>query len=147
MYTDAGPPDDPDQLVEEQDQPERGQNLVEMIALVEALQCDALDDDAEHQRRRHGDQSGQHERIGRIEHRCGEVRAHHVQRAVREIHEIHDPEHQRQACRQQEEQDAELKPVERLRDEEAEGHGPKSSHDPLSLTPPNSCPSGIPRVL
>jgi hypothetical protein len=43
--------------------------------------------------------------------RRSEIRAHHVQRPVRQVHEVHDPEHERQPGRQQEEQHAELQAV------------------------------------
>ena len=116
-------PDYPHQLVEKQDEPECCQHLVEMVAAIEAHQRDALDDDAEHHRRGNGDQPGQHERFGPAEYGGREIRAHHVKRAVREIHEIHDPEHERQPGGQQEQQNAELQAVQRLREEEADGHG------------------------
>src|SRR5205085_12360448 len=48
----------------------------------------------------------------------GEIGAHHVERAMREVDEIHDPEHQRQAGREQEQQQAELQSVQELFDDE-----------------------------
>ncbi len=110
-------PDDAHELVEEEDQAEGGEHLVEMIAAIEAYQRDALDDDAEQHRRRHRDDAGEHERPGRVERRRREVRAHHVQRSVREIHEVHDPEHEREPGGEQEQQDAELQAVQRLSEE------------------------------
>jgi hypothetical protein len=42
---------------------------------------------------------------------------------VREIHQVHDPEHERQARGHQEQHDAELQPVERLLQDQDEIHG------------------------
>ena len=44
--------------------------------------------------------------------------ANHVQRAVRQVDEVHDAEHQRQAGRQQEQQYAELQPVQELNEKQ-----------------------------
>jgi hypothetical protein len=52
----------------------------------------------------------EHETAGPGHEGRGEIGAHHVERAVRQIDEIHDAEHQRQPGRQQEQQQAELQP-------------------------------------
>ena len=46
-----------------------------------------------------------------------QIGADHIERAVRQVDEIHDAEDQRQACRQQEQQHAELNAVEKLLDQ------------------------------
>ena len=65
------------------------------------------------------------ERAGLLKDERGEVRAHHVKRAVSEVDEIHDAEHQRQAGGQQEQHHPELQPVERLFRDENEVHQQK----------------------
>src|SRR5437016_12276027 len=47
----------------------------------------------------------------------GEIGAHHVERAVREIDEVHNAEHQRQSGRQQEQEQSELQSVQNLFDD------------------------------
>jgi hypothetical protein len=49
-----------------------------------------------------------------------QIGAHHVLGAVGEIDEVHDAEHQRQPGGHQEQEDAELQPVQGLQDEEVE---------------------------
>ena len=88
----------------------------------EMRQGNALDDDAKQHRGRNREGASQQERAGIAKGGSREVRAHHVERAVCEIHEIHDPEHQRQAGGQQEQQNAELQAVQYLREKEADGH-------------------------
>ena len=51
-----------------------------------------------------------------------QVGAQHVLHAVGEVDEIHHPEHQREPGRHEEQQDAELQPVEQLDDEQRGGH-------------------------
>src|SRR5262245_47441387 len=51
-----------------------------------------------------------------------EIRAQHVLDAVREVDEVHHPEHQRKTGRDQEKQDAELETVQNLDNDEARGH-------------------------
>ncbi len=50
-----------------------------------------------------------------------EERADHVERAVREVDHVHDPEHERQTRGEQEQHQAELQAVQRLLDEEDAG--------------------------
>ena len=88
----AGPPDQPHQLVEEQDQAEGGEHLVEMVAAVEPPHRDHLE--------RHADEQRRDQRQHRAERRScrsgregrGEVGADHVERAVRQIDQVHDAE-------------------------------------------------------
>ncbi len=111
--------DEADALVEEQDEAERGQHLIEMVAPIERAQHDDLDGDADQRRRRQGEQEREHERPGPGREDRGEVGADHVERSVGEVDQVHDPEHEGQAGRHEEEHDAELQAVEALDDEEA----------------------------
>ena len=56
--------------------------------------------------------------------RDGEIGAEHVLHAMRQVHHVHDAEHQRQPRRDQEQQHAELQPVQRLDEQKAGGHRP-----------------------
>src|SRR6202030_3466000 len=51
----------------------------------------------------------------------GEIGAHHVERAMGEVDEVHDAEHEREPRRQQEQQEAELQPVQELFDDKQHG--------------------------
>ena len=80
--------------------------MVEMVAAIEMPQRGELQHDAEQQRgaerkRRPEQEAARPRREGR-----GEIGAHHVERTVRQIDEIHDAEHQRQPGGQQEQQRA-----------------------------------------
>ncbi|KAG1184585.1 hypothetical protein G6F35_015064 [Rhizopus arrhizus] len=116
------PPDDAGQLVEEQDEAECGQHLVQMFARIQARQRDAVQQQA--QRRHAGNDrgGGQQERAGVAEHGGRDEGAHHVERAVRQVDEIHDAEHQRQAGGQQEQQNAKLQAVQGLHQQQRRGH-------------------------
>jgi hypothetical protein len=115
-------PEDGDQLVEEQDQAEGGEHLVEMVAVVERAQRQHFDQHADQQRA--GEAEHHARRVGAGPLRGGEreVRAHHVERAVREIHEVHDPQHQREARRHQEQRDPQLYAVQQLLEDQGPGH-------------------------
>ncbi len=52
-----------------------------------------------------------------------EIGAQHVLHAVRQIDEVHHPEHQREARCDQEQKNSELQPVEDLDGEKGGGHG------------------------
>src|SRR5439155_20048170 len=66
-----------------------------------------------------GEQEREHERPGPGREDRGEVGADHVERSMGEVDQVHDPEHEGQAGRHEEEHDAELQAVEALDDEEA----------------------------
>ena len=74
---------------------------------------------------RHADEERGAEREQRAEHEAagpgregrGEIGADHVERAVRQVDQVHDAEDQRQPGRQQEQQHAELHAVQALLDE------------------------------
>ncbi len=135
-------PDDGDQLVEEQDQAEGGEHLVEVVALVERAQRDHFDQHADHQR---AEQAEQHaERVGAGPLRGGhrQVGADHVERAVRQVDEVHDAEHQRQPGGHQEQHDAELQAVQQLLEDEDQVHA--QEHKKGAVAPRPSAP-GIER--
>ena len=115
-------PQDRDQFVEEQDQAEGGEHLVEVVPLVERAQGNQLHHDPHHQRAGEAKRNRQRERSGGLVEPGRQVGADHVERAVGEVDEVHDAEHQRQAGGQQEQHDPELEPVERLFGDEDEVH-------------------------
>ncbi|MCY1379340.1 hypothetical protein D9M69_670490 [compost metagenome] len=88
--------------------------MVEVITLIQPGDDRDFQYKAHDQRQCHGTQNRQHKRArGRIGQRpC--IGAQHVQRAMGQIHEAHDSEHQRQTRCQQEQQHAVLQPVEQL---------------------------------
>ncbi len=92
-----------------------------MIAAIEMPKRDEFQHDAEQQRGAERERRAEQEIAGPGHEGRGEIGAHHVERAVRQVDEIHDAEHQRQAGRQQEQQEPELQAVEDLFDEEQHG--------------------------
>ena len=92
--------------------------MVEMVAPIEPSQCDDFDRHADQQGRDQRKQHGGDEITGERDERRREIGADHVERAVRQIDEIHDPEHQRQSGREQEQQQPELQPVQELFDKQ-----------------------------
>ena len=113
-------PDQLHRLVEEQDHAEGRQHLVEMVAVVEMPEDQHFQQQPERQRRR---QRQQQRREQKLPVSAGEGRrqigAQHVLHAVGEVDEVHHAEHQRQAGRDQEQQDAELQAVQRLDQEQS----------------------------
>ena len=95
-----------------------------MVAAVEALQQCALErepgDGRRERRGEHGEQEGAG---GGLRRGAGEG-ADHVERAVREVDEVHDAEDERQARRHQEQHHAELHAVQKLLGDERKGHDP-----------------------
>ena len=110
----GGAPDHAHQLVEEQDQAEGRQHLVEMVAGIEAAHHHGFDDHAQREGGGQRQQRAQHEGIGPGDQGPGDIGAHHVERAVRQVHEIHDAEGERQSGGEQEHQQAELQAVQHL---------------------------------
>jgi hypothetical protein len=122
-----GAPDHARQLVGEQHQAEGGEHVVQVIAPVQREQADPVDHRAQHEHpakpRQHGERKG----AAGVPRRGGKVRAEHVQRAVRQVDEAHDAEHQRQAGGHQEQQHAELQAVERLDQQQFRRHAAPAS--------------------
>ena len=96
--------------------------MIEVIALIQMPEDREFQHQAERERDDEREQQRGDETAGHgVEHH-GEIGAEHVLHAVREVDEIHHPEHQRQPRRDQKQQDAELQPVEKLNDKERKGH-------------------------
>ena len=88
-----------------------------MIAAVETPHRDHLHRHSDHQRGEEREHRAGDEAAGQRRERRGEIGADHVERAVRQIDQIHDAEDQRQAGCQQKQQHAQLHAVEALLDE------------------------------
>ena len=114
-------PDQAHQLVEEQNEPEGTEHVVEMVAAVEPPHGDHLDRHPDQERRHQRESDAAEERVGEAGEGRGEVGAQHVERAVRQVDEVHDAEHQRQSGSEQEQQEPELQPVQELLEEEQHG--------------------------
>ena len=112
------PPDDPHQLIEEQDQPEGAEHMIEMVAPVERTDRHHLQQHADQQRGAEREHGAGDEAAGPGHEGRREIGADHVQRTVREVHHVHDAEDQRQSGRQQEQQQPELQAVEALFEDE-----------------------------
>ena len=113
-----GAPDEFDGLIEENDHAERRDDLIEMVAVVEMAENREFQRQPENKRgheRQH--QRGEKAAGQRVEHH-GEIGAQHVLDAMRKVDEVHHAEHERQPGRDQKQQHAELKAVERLNDQE-----------------------------
>ena len=95
-----------------------------MVAAVEPPDRDHFKHHADDKRRDEREDGAEHEAIGPFGEGRGEIGADHVERAVRQIDEVHDAEDQRQPRRQQEQQHAELNAVEKLLDEIEHGFVP-----------------------
>ena len=116
---DLGHPVDPLVGNDQRVRAERGEHLVEMVALVQHRQTQTIGGSGhqKHPERCHDDPH--QKRLGEAVRGCCEIGAQHVQHAVRQVDEAHDAEHQRESGCQQKEQDAELKSVQELRNEQA----------------------------
>ena len=78
-------PDQPDELVEEQQQAERAEHVIEMIAAVEPPYRDHFKRHADGKRGGDREHGAEHETIGPFGKRRGEIGAEHIERAVRQI--------------------------------------------------------------
>jgi len=85
-----------------------------VVALVQGPERDQLDENADGERGQERQHDGGDEGAGPAEERGGEIRAHHVERAVREVDEIHDSEDEREPGGHEEQHHAELQAVEAL---------------------------------
>ncbi len=88
----------------------------------EAAQKQRLEHEAKNAK---GKRCGEHrepERSGGLNDRERDVRAQHVERPVREIHDIHHPEHEGEARGEDEKQGAERETVQRLLEYELGAH-------------------------
>ena len=123
--------EDAAQFLEHEDEPVRHQHLLQVLTLVEIAEEHPLEQVAERHRERHADQQRREEAathgqaqptIDQRREGIGEIGAQHVEAAVREIDHAHDPEDQREAGRDEEQQQAVLHGVEALDEEGGEVH-------------------------
>jgi hypothetical protein len=110
-------PNQPHQLVEEQQQAERAEHVIEMRAPVERPDRDHFQDHADNERGEKREDGAEHEAAGPFRKGGGEIGADHIKRAVRQVDEVHDAEDQRQPRRQEEQQHPKLDAVQKLLDE------------------------------
>ena len=109
-------------VIEKKNDTEGRNDVIEVIPVVEMSKDDEFEQKPKCQcggERQH--QRGEKAAGQRIES-DGEVGPQHVLDAVRQVDDVHDPEHQRQPRRNQEQQHAELQPIENLNHEQGSGH-------------------------
>ena len=116
------PPRHLHQRVGDEDQPERGQQLVHVVARVQVAHHAELHEDGRDAGARERARHAERERARHQGQGATEEGAQHVERRVREVHEVHDAEGQREPRRHQEQQHAELQPVDELRENERRVH-------------------------
>ncbi len=92
--------------------------MIEMVAAIEFAHGDQLDGHSNHEGRDQRQHGAQHEALRERRKGRGEISAQHIERAMRQIDQVHDAEHQRQPGGQQEQQQPELQPVQALFDEQ-----------------------------
>ena len=92
--------------------------MIEVVASVEPAHRDHLDRHADQERRRQRQHRASHEASGQGREGGREVGADHVERAVRQVDQVHDAEDQRQAGGEQEQQQSKLQTVQALFDKE-----------------------------
>src|SRR5256885_4737662 len=110
-------------MIEEEDDAESGDDMIEMVTLIEMSEYDELQQEPEDERSDECKRRRQQKMAGQGVKGDGEISPQHVLHPVREIDEVHHPEHQRKAGGDQKEKDAELQAVEHLNDEERGVHG------------------------
>ena len=104
----GGSPDQPHQFIEEQQQPERAEHVVEMTGFVEPPDRDDFQYHPGNEGADNRQNHGEDEASGQDGEGGGEISAEHVERTVRQVHEVHDAEHQGQPGGQQKQQHAQL---------------------------------------
>ena len=80
-----------------------------MIALIQVTGDDQFNRDAEDKGKDNGDQHREGKGAEQGVQGYAKIGAHHVERAVRQIDEIHDAEHQRQSGGEKKQKNAEVK--------------------------------------
>ena len=98
--------------------------MIEMVAAIEMPQRHEFQHDTEQQRGAERQHDADHEIPGPRHEGRGKIGAHHIERTVRQVNQVHDPEHQRQSGRQQKQQQPELQPVQELFDDKQHGWTP-----------------------
>jgi hypothetical protein len=113
-------------VVEKNDNSEGGDDMVEMVAIIEPAEYQEFEQQSEgecgKERKRRRGEKILRQRIKRN----GKIGAQHVLHAVGKIDEIHHPENERETRRDEKQQNAELEAVENLNDEESRIHAPGS---------------------
>jgi len=118
--------DEASQLLEHQNQPVGQQDLFEVVALVEVGEQRPFEHDSE-QHREHDTDDDRDEQVARQRRqRERHVRADHVETAVGEVDDAHDPEDQRETARDEEQQQPVLDPVQQLDQEGVDIHRVRS---------------------
>ena len=105
-------------MIEKQNDAECGNDLIEVVAIVEMAEHQKLKQQPESQRRQQRQRQRGEEIADDAVKRHRKIGAEHVLNAMREIDEIHHAEDQRQAGRDQKQQDAKLQAVQDLDEEE-----------------------------
>src|SRR5262249_7719774 len=83
-------------------------------ARIESPQSDDFDNEPQQCGSRQRDEQGKRKAARPNLERCGEVRADHVQRPMRQVDEVHDAAYEREPCSHQEEHHAQLGGVQRV---------------------------------
>ena len=109
-------------LLEHEDEPISQQDLLQVIPVVEMRDERPLEHDAEQHRQHDPDDDRDEQVPSERRQRERHVRAHHVETAMGEIDDAHDPEDQREAARDQEQQQAVLDAVQQLDQERVDVH-------------------------
>src|SRR5205807_3864077 len=99
---------------------QRYQHLSQRIA-GQTTQNQSLEQSAKYGDEQSSDKRGKPKIRYDLKYRDAQIRAQHEQRAVRQIRDAHEPEDQRESCREQEQQTAEGQAVQRLDDPELHG--------------------------
>ena len=120
-------PDDTAQLLGHQDQAVGEQHLVEVVAAVEPADQQPLEQHADRDRKHDAGRDREPQAAEALGERPREVRADHVEAAVREVDDPHDAEDQRQPARDQEQQQPVLDAVQELDSDRAEFHRRRGS--------------------
>jgi hypothetical protein len=114
-------------VLDHQRHAERGQDRGQRVAAHQRPQGGDLEDGAEQGHAEHGPAQGEPEVAGEEEHRGAHVGAEHEQVAVGEVHDVHDPEDQRQPRGDERQDHAVDEPVDDLHEDLVVGH---AAHTP-----------------
>ena len=121
------PEQDVPHLVEHEDQAEAEEHLGEVVAAIEALDEDLLEQEPDREGDRDAARERKPEAAGIGGDPIGEVGAEHVEGAVGEVDDAEDAEHERQPARDEEQQEPVLHPVQELDGEADEIHSQQSA--------------------
>lgn len=111
------PPYDAGELIEKEDEAQCGQHLVKIGPPVEGLERKPLEHRPDEPRNQGGQHDADPERTDLLQDGGEHIGADHVERAVGQVHQVHDAEHQREPGGDQEQHDAQLQAIEHLLDE------------------------------